>query len=73
MCHFLWVCWGPVDPCVAADVLVVLLGCLLGRLGRCLCCWSPAVVAISGFAAWRFWKDPNDPNHPIRYLPALCW
>ena len=24
--HFIWVCWGPVGPCVAADALVVLLG-----------------------------------------------
>ena len=34
--HVFWVFWWPVGPCVAADVLVVLLGCLPGRLGRCL-------------------------------------
>ena len=28
--HFLWVCWGPVGPCVAADALVVLLGAYRG-------------------------------------------
>ena len=59
------------DPCVSADVLVVLLGCLPSRLGQCLCCWSRAVVAVSGFAGRRFWKDPNDPNHLICYLPLV--
>ena len=66
MAHFLWFFWGPVGSCVTADVLVVLLGCLLGCGGWCLCCWTPAVVAFSGFAARRFWKDPN---HQICYLP----
>ena len=30
MDHFLWVCWGPVGPYVAADALVVLLGAYRG-------------------------------------------
>ena len=51
MGHFLWVCWGPVGPCVAADALVLLLRCVPGCCGRSLCCWSPAVVAVSGFSA----------------------
>ena len=43
------------DPCVAADVLVVLLGCLPGRLGRWLCCWSPD-VAVSELLLGGFEK-----------------
>ena len=36
MDHFLWVCWGPVGPCVAADALVVLLGAYRGAgVGAC--------------------------------------
>ena len=34
--HFLWVCWGPVRSCVAADALVVLLGAYRGAgVGAC--------------------------------------
>ena len=34
--HFVWVCWGPVGPCVAADALVVLLGAYRGAgVGAC--------------------------------------
>ena len=53
------------------SVLIAILVVLLGCLGRCLCCWSPAVVTVSGFAARMFGKDPNDPNNSICYLPTL--
>ena len=34
--HFLWVCWGPVGPCVSVDTLVVLLGAYRGAgVGAC--------------------------------------
>ena len=56
--------------CIAAGVLVVLLGCLPGRLGRCVCCWSPAVVTGSGIAARRIWLDLNDLHHLICYVPT---
>ena len=44
--YFLWVCWGPVGPCVAADALVVLLGGYRGaEVGAC---------AVGLWLSWPF-------------------
>ena len=54
----MWVLVSPMIPGCAT-------GCLPGCWRRCLCCWSPAVVAIFGFSARRFWKDSTDWNSLI--------
>ena len=45
--HFLWVCWEPVGPCVAADALVVLLGAYKGA--------GVSACAAGLQLSWPFW------------------